>query len=379
MNMKTYKVGHLYIDKGSIIVQEDQFLRWINIRNSGMRNIGGIRALNYVSRKSDFPAAYIVLVSSKVKSAGNPWDDTIDYNASKIYYWGDAKYDQKEHYTEVVGNQRLVQTWSLILEGKLQLVPPILHFSKPKKGFVKFNGLCVLTDLKHSWFDHEGNPVKNLRAELTILDQEEVDIDWLHSRAMSEELSLLNRSCPSVWKHYVSGKVKKLDVHSKEIKKKNVQLPVPGSDDENVLKELGSLPANLFEAAVVDIFRQLPHVNHNITKTRYVKDDGFDFFGEFTIPFPIHYSIEFLGEVKRHKGSIGPDFVSRLVARLGRGQYGIFVTTSYYTEQAQREVLEDEYPVRLYSGIDLVNFLRELRLVSKNRIKEEWLNSLHDR
>ena len=30
--------------------------------------------------------------------------------------------------------------------------------------------------------------------------------------------------------------------------------------------------------------------------------------------------------------------VSRLVARLQRGEYGIFVTTSYYTKAAQEEV-----------------------------------------
>jgi hypothetical protein len=376
MSMASYKIGHLYVDKGGSSHDEDQFLKWINIKGSGMRNMSGIRALNFVCRKSDFIPAYIILVSTRIKHEGNPWDDIVDYNSSTIYYWGDAKFDKEKHYQDFVGNQRLIQTWNLILENKLDLVPPILHFSKPKSGFVKFTGLCVLTDLKHSWFDHEGEPVKNLKAELRILDQEEVDVAWLHRRAKCEDLSILNKDCPDVWRQYIKGKTIKLDLHKKHIKKKTQQLPASGSDDESVLKQLSSLPAHIFEVAVVELFRQLPHVNHNITRTRFVKDDGFDFYGEFSIPFPLAYSIEFLGEVKRHKSSIGPEYVSRLVARLGRGQYGIFVTTSYYTEQAQREVLEDEYPVRLYSGIDLVNFLRELRLIRNNRIKEDWLNSL---
>jgi hypothetical protein len=80
--------------------------------------------------------------------------------------------------------------------------------------------------------------------------------------------------------------------------------------------------------------------------------------------------------VKRHIGLIGPKDVSRLVARLGRGQYGIFVTTSYYTPQAQEEVLLDSYPVRLFSGIHLVRFLRELKLVEGAQIKQQWLDSV---
>jgi hypothetical protein len=43
--------------------------------------------------------------------------------------------------------------------------------------------------------------------------------------------------------------------------------------------------------------------------------------------------------------------VARTVARLKRGWFGVFVTTSYFTEPVMREVIEDEYPVLLISGI----------------------------
>jgi hypothetical protein len=65
--------------------------------------------------------------------------------------------------------------------------------------------------------------------------------------------------------------------------------------------------------------------------------------------------------------------VSRLVARLRRGEYGIFVTTSYYTRQAQEEVVEDSYPVKLFAAIDLIRFLRELKLLKGEHLKPEWL------
>lgn len=62
-----YRLGHEYIDKASISNEEDQFSRWINIKNSGMRNSPGIRPLKYVSRFSDAPA-YLILVTSDTNS-----------------------------------------------------------------------------------------------------------------------------------------------------------------------------------------------------------------------------------------------------------------------------------------------------------------------
>lgn len=96
------------------------------------------------------------------------------------------------------------------------------------------------------------------------------------------------------------------------------------------------------------------------------------------MPLPVAYEIPFRGEVKRYgrtKG-VGVGEVSRLVARLRRGEYGIFVTTSYYTVQAQEEVAEDAYPVRLFSGSDLVRFLRELKLITGTQISPAWLNAI---
>jgi restriction endonuclease Mrr len=376
--VNSYKVGHTYVDTGGSSKDHDQFLRWINIAKSGMRNMDGIRALNYVSKKSDHLPAYVILVSHEIKRAGNPWEDIVDYNSATVYYWGDAKFDLEKHFTEFRGNKRLIQVWETVLENKLDLVPPILHFTKPSKGIIKFTGLCALTDLKYSWFEELGNPVKNLRAELTILDTDEVHISWLHNRAKCTDLKKINHDAPKIWTNYVSGKVQKLDIHRKRILKKERQLPAENSNDAKVLNQLNTLSPKIFEAVVVEIFKQLPHVNHNITRTRLVKDEGFDFYGEFSIPYPLAYKIDFLGEVKRYSrnNGVGPELISRLVARLGRGQFGIFVTTSYYTEQAQHEVLEDEYPIRLYSGIDLVNFLRELRLINNNSIKSEWLQSV---
>jgi len=65
-----------------------------------------------------------------------------------------------------------------------------------------------------------------------------------------------------------------------------------------------------------------------------------------------------------------------LVARLNRGQYGIFITTSYYTSNAQREVLEDGYPIKLFSGGDLIEIIKELRLIQNGQLDKTWISSV---
>lgn len=329
-----YKIGHIYTDKGGVNHPNDQFLRWINIKRSGMGNSEGIRALNYVNLDSKSLPAYLILVSHEVKRSGNPWQDNVDVNTSTIFYWGDAKFDISKSYSDFKGNKRLLQIWESILDGDFCKVPPILHFSKPKSGQIKFNGLCVLKDLSISWFQQGDNPIKNFRAELIILDCDEVEVSWLHDIARSDNLEISPKSTPKVWKDYIRGNTRKLDILKKDIKNKKEQLPLEGSSGAILLQDLNELTPTEFEAVVVELFKNLPNVSHKISRTRPTADGGFDFYGLFSIPYPIHYDIDFLGEAKKYarNTAVTPKCVSRLVARLSRGQFGLFVTTSYFTK-----------------------------------------------
>lgn len=375
---KGYKLGHDYKDILSVSREKDEFVSWFFLNGSGIGNSGGIRAARHLKIKSQLPA-YIVLITRNISHRWyNPWEDIIDYSTGTIFYWGDAKFDSKKSYSEFRGNKHLIKTYERILENKMQEVPPILHFSKVKSGVVKFNGLCALINLELTWFEDKGNPVKNYRCELAILDAEKVDVAWLHSRTKCTDLSKINDKAPKVWQDYVKGNIRKLDVWSKSVYSKEEQLPPENSNESSLLEQLHKLTPIQFEAVVVELFRNLPHVNHKIVRTRPTADGGFDFYGQFSIPHPIKYEIEFLGEAKKYarNSAVQPRHVSRLVARLNRGQFGIFVTTSYYTRQTQKEVLEDGYPVKLFSGNDLVNILQELRLVENGKIKKEWLETL---
>jgi HJR/Mrr/RecB family endonuclease len=302
----------------------------------------------------------------------------VDYVSGKIYYWGDAKYNKEKSYRDFEGNKLLLKTFEQHLDGNYDIVPPILHFSKTESGKVVFNGLCAFKRLELTWYEDEGKPVKNYRCELMVLDEDEIEVEWLTHRVNCEKIAEINEHAPTAWVDYTKGRIKKIEVFRKEIKSREQQLPEAGTTDSEILRTLTTLTPTQFEVALVEMFRELPHVHHNIRRTRPSKDGGFDFFGEFMIPFPLGYKMEFLGEAKKYSrtNGVGPEKVSRLVARLDRGQYGIFVTTSYYTKQAQEEVLEDGYPVKLYNGIDIVNFLRELRLIDGGQIKKDWLQTI---
>ena len=373
------RLGHAFRDKGSPTDPDDEFLRWINIPGSGIRNMGGIRPLKFT--QLNLPVhAYIILVTADQSrgSAANPWEDLVELRTGRIVYWGDAKFGTKT-VDDFIGNRALRSAWDQVLDNRRDLVPPILHFTKPEAGLMRFNGLCVLDHLELTWFeDDHGSPVRNYRAHLSILDEEYVDVEWLHQRATAKSNEDLRVGGPPTWKRYQAGKVDRLQIWAPSIRSNEAQLPAPGSRDAKVLNQLVAMSPTEFEGAVVSLFRELDDVRHTINRTQPSKDGGFDFYGKFTLPPPVGYEIDFLGEVKKFqaRSAVQPKHVSRLVARLGRGQYGLFVTTSYFTRQTQEEVLSDGYPTRLIAGADVVSMMRQLRIARGSAISPTWLSAV---
>ena len=378
---RRYRLGHDYRDLGSKRNVDDQFLRWINLDGSGIRNMGGIRPLRYVLLEAKAPA-YIVLVTDErsTGSSANPWEDLVDIPHGRITYWGDAKFDTRKTISDFLGNRALEQAWDIVLDNERDLASPILHFSKRSTGLLRFNGLCVLDRLEKTWFEDHGRPVRNYRAHLSILDEEFVDVDWLHSRVRATTRGDLSHRVPASWRRYLSGYVDRLQVWAPLLRSPAAQMPVEGSREDRLLGQLVSMTPMTFEAAVVAMFRELDEVRHDISRTRPTADGGFDFSGTFALPPPLRYEVEFLGEVKKYarRTSVGPKDVSRLVARLGRGQYGLFVTTSYFTRQAQEEVLADRYPARLIAGADLIGMMRELRITRGDELSPTWLRAVQE-
>jgi hypothetical protein len=211
------------------------------------------------------------------------------------------------------------------------------------------------------------------------LDTETVAAEWLNRRVIDTDMRSTDRElAPVVWLKAQSGRVQRRHVWASRIRSPESQLPEPGSEDNKILEQVRSLSPKEFEAFTVALIAEFPEIipglEHVVTRTRLTGDHGVDFFGMFRLPFPIAYQVDFVGEAKRYTSPITPDQVSRLVARLGRGQYGLYFTTSCFSRQAQREVESDRYPVRLFSGQDIVDILRAGDCISAGKVRPEWLS-----
>ncbi len=362
---RTYVVDETYRDSTNL--SQNQFYHWLGVKNSG-----GIRP----ATRKDGTVAFLVLVSTHVSVATyNPWDDSIDPYQGRIWYWGDAKAHATKKRDDWAGNQYLQRVWEAVNEQRWSDVPPILHFMKVAKGSVEFTGLCVLAELRDAWMEDGGKRVRNHRAVIDVLPVREISVEWLRRRQRGEQ----PHQEPPEWRRYAeSGEHSRLVVFARKVRNANEQLPADGSVQRATLAELAKLDPIKFERLVVKAF-QSTAISHEIAGTKPTGDGGFDFFGAFRLPPPLSYTIPVKGEVKRYKldgSGVGPKDVARLVARLQRGEHGIFATTSYFTQQAQQEVYADRYPVELIPGARLAGLLAEVGAVRKGVLQSSWLETI---
>jgi len=56
--------------------------------------------------------------------------------------------------------------------------------------------------------------------------------------------------------------------------------------------------------------------------------------------------------------SVGVKETSRLISRLRHRQFGVLITTSYVHIQAYNEIVDDEHPIIIVAGRDIVEILR---------------------
>ena len=381
-----WRIDHEYRDAGVKSKKQgypasDQFASLVSIdrsQNWGIKNAGGIRKLSSGKgiKKNDQlpPAAIFLITSTPGNTFHNPWEDSIDYSSGTLLYWGDAKYEKDRQVDSWPGNLALKKIHEHILRGEYHLHPPVFYFVREKIGFVTFRGVCVIEDLDQTWFMDKGRRVINYRFKLAVLDIGSVDPNWINLRAKNQGIDPDSTIVPSAWKIFIkTGRINRLIAWNTRIRTKEQQQPGPAGPGSFLLKKLEEVDPYDFEKIICRLLGSYKTIVHKVERARNVRDHGFDMEGEFILPGPFNYPIRFKGEVKRHKEGIGPKDVSRLVARLGRGEYGLFFTTSYFTADAQKEVLLDSYPVRLIAGADLYDYFYEAKMLDEKGVKLDEL------
>jgi hypothetical protein len=257
------------------------------------------------------------------------------------------------------------------------LSPPSFVFGKGPAGRdVVFLGLAApgapdvtpRDDLVAVWKTLDEQRFQNYRAIFTVLDVPVVSREWIRSILAGDPLG---RGCPRSWQRWVEVGVYRPLVAERvrRWRKRAEQLPTSheGKKVLQVIYEYFRTDPVGFEACAARLWQMhAPRVSR-YDLTRPSRDGGRDAIGFYTLG-PIHDSIQldFALEAKCFAPTtpVGVEAQSRLISRIRPRQFGVLVTTSYVAEQAYRELRDDEHPVVVLAGRDLVEILKDHQLAT---------------
>lgn len=347
-------------------ISDDVLTKLMNVQNAG-----GFRFRNILNSTDK---AYIVLYSS---NEDIDWPDVLEAETGKFKYYGDNKRP---------GDKVDSKKGNLILEAifneeNRNSIPPVFIFMKnptaSSNRSVRFLGLAVPEDyhlgkensLKAIWRTSNGERFINYEAHFTILNTKSINREWLSCLINGDSLN--SSFAPESWVKYVKyGLTDDIILRApknKEYRSKNEQLPSTNKE----LKKLDFIyqyykdDPYKFEYFAAKLVGLMDNNFMNFNITRAVKDGGIDAIGEYRLghknnSIKLRCALE--AKCYQRDNSNGVKLLSRLISRLKYRDFGIFVTTSYVSEQAYKELLEDGHPVIIISGRDIVEILTNNRI-----------------
>ena len=196
-----FVVGDEYRDTGRPRNKEDQFMRWINVPGSGIKNAGGIRGLRTLRAGASGIDGLILVTSSEPGNLHNPWQDDVPGKSGDLVYWGDAKDHPNKGLEDFQGNRYLRETAARPIADR----PFILHFSRHRKGWVEFTGVYTLQKLEVARMQDGETSIKNLKATLRRIADTEADVRWILDWRTKHTPDERRRFAPKGWVDYLSG------------------------------------------------------------------------------------------------------------------------------------------------------------------------------
>jgi len=348
----------------------------------GVSNQGGFRYLGNV----DAPRL-IVLTSSFTDP---DWPDHLDRETGILTYFGDNKRPGRAiHDTPRNGNRLLRDIFNALHSkpSRREVIPPILVFGNV--GTFRdmiFLGIAVpgaaelnpIEDLVAVWKIAQNQRFQNYRASLTILDVSGVSRAWLNDIKAGKPFS---RNSPPAWvKWLTDGSYRPLKAETAiDYRSKYEQIPRDALSLAILRTIYGYFAANpfAFEACAARIVQLMDPNFVSFDLTRPSRDGGRDAIGLYRVGHgPSAIFVDFALEAKCYgtTNSVGVRELSRLISRLRHRQFGVLVTTSYLHSQVYRELKEDDHPVVVISGSDIVDILARAGMNSLNEITN-WLES----
>lgn len=312
-----------------------------------------------------------------------------DRTLGRFTYWGDnRKAGNPMIKTKFGGNSFLQNIFAKLAAGQRKQIAPAFIFQKYCGRDVVFCGLAVPDDRRMNpqdalvsvWAQNKEGRYQNYKSTFTILDIPKIDRQWLVD--LENDRGYESQYAPKAWLCWVDkNEYKPLITEKNPIKyrKANEQLPAPGSLEYQMLETLISYFADpyAFEACACKIVQIMDSNIISIEATRRTRDGGRDAVGKYRVGTIVNgIELEFALEAKRYKisNAVGVKETSRLISRIKHRQFGIFVTTSYVGDQAYKEIIEDEHPIVIISGRDIIEILYNAGICSVELLND-WLST----
>ncbi|MEU2302052.1 restriction endonuclease [Streptomyces antibioticus] len=335
----------------------------------------------------------VILIRSspwKAGSAQTPWHDVFNMDNGHVRYFGDHKAGMTVPPGTTKGNAALLEAFAghqghtpeeRATATPLLLFRAVSRNGKPK-GHVEFCGLGIIERAERlvQWGGSEHTTFINYVYDIALIDltkeDDELSWEWIHTRrdeAVSNAQAL--EQAPWGWREWVkhgNSAVPRLRrrVARAKVTKVPEQRPKVGSTEANDLE----LIYKYFDGRKHDFEAVASAVAAHVLRgagnsylegwlTRRSGDGGADFVGRLDLGSGLAgTSLVVLGQAKCVKPDnlVTAEQIARVVARLRRGWIGVYVTTGAYSVPAQTEMVEDQYPIVLINGLDLVHELRSM-------------------
>ena len=350
----------------------------------------GINPIGKVGSKSLERTPAIITRSSphKIGSLDTPWQDIYNIEKGHIRFFGDNKDvvdPEKKKGNKALLNQFEIHNSSSI-DVRREACPIIFFKSKSidgkQKGYLEFNGFGIITNAERIVQYNRKQKIDFVNyvfdfavLEMT-LENEYFDWEWINLRRdknLSIEETL--KKAPSSWKKWIRLGNKSIDSLRRNVFKLNVlptskQKPEEGSKELKTLKEIYDFYDNnklRFENLASNVTGYLIKKSAKNYKAGWITkgsgDSGIDFIGRMDIGTGFGSAkVIVLGQAKCESlnSPTGGNHIARTVAKLKRGWLGVYVTTSYFSDPVQIEILEDKYPLLLINGKKLAELVNEI-------------------
>jgi hypothetical protein len=351
---------------------EDLFNRFFRFEDGkGINNTSGFRPKSKAGGDTDITeSAFCVLVTNFGESE---WPDALDRESGVFAYYGDNRSAGRALLDTAVGGNRLLEkAFTKVHLGDRSNIQPFLCFEKYKADTgtqMRFLGLACpggerltgLEDLVAVWRVKGDLRFQNYRALFTILKVDCVSHAWLQDMVNGTSPAD-SPHCPGPWKTWVrSGAYSPLRCIRRQMPRTRAEQMPQTADERSVLRRVfDELTPREFEFFAAALLPMIDGQFVDLVVTKAVRDGGRDVLGKYRVGHDLHQVLlETYVEAKRWElnSAVGVKPMMRLLARLKHRDLGVFVTTSFFETQVQKELIEDGHPVLLVSGGDIARIL----------------------